>query len=113
MVQTVPNLFACISQYLRPAAEIEPHIAAHIDWLGEQDAAGRLVASGRQVPPTGGAIILAGKSREAIQALLATDPFAVHGCASYWIFEFELNPAPIRGRLMNHFLGMDPSEAAG
>jgi len=105
MSVTVPNLYACISQYLRPPAEIEPHIAAHIEWLGVQDAAGRLVASGRQLPPSGGAIILAGPSREAVQVLLATDPFAVHGCASYWIFEFELNPEPIRGRLMNYFLG--------
>ena len=113
MDNAVPNLFACISQYRRPPAEIEPHIAAHIDWLGKLDAAGRLVTSGRQVPPTGGVIVLAGDSREEVQRLLATDPFAVHGCASYWIFEFELNPEPIRGRLMNQFLAMDvcgPSE---
>ncbi len=109
MTTNVPNLYACISQYLRPPAEIDPHVAAHITWLGEQDAAGRLVASGRQLPPSGGAIILAGESREAVQALLATDPFVVHGCASYWIFEFELNPDPIRGRLMDYFL----SEAFG
>ena len=49
MTTNVPNLYACISQYLRPPAEIDPHVAAHITWLGEQDAAGRLVASGRQL----------------------------------------------------------------
>lgn len=113
MTRSVPNLFACISQYLKAPAEIEPHIEAHIAWLAEQDAAGRLVSSGRQCPPVGGAIILAGPDKTAIRALLATDPFALAGCASYWIFEFELNPEPIRGRLMNHFLSDAFSQHAG
>jgi uncharacterized protein YciI len=99
-----PNLFACVSQYLKSPDEIAPHIQTHIEWLGALDAAGKLVTSGRQVPPAGGVIVLAGESREAVQALLATDPFALHGCASYWIFEFELNPEPIRGRLMDYFV---------
>ena len=105
--QSVPRLFACISQYLKPSEAIEPHIADHIAWLGEQDAAGRLVASGRQCPPSGGVIVLAGRDKTEIRALLAGDPFAISGCAAYWIFEFELNPEPIRGRLMTHFLGED------
>jgi uncharacterized protein YciI len=99
-----PSLFTCVSQYLKSPDEIAPHIPAHIEWLGELDAAGKLVTSGRQVLPAGGVIVLAGDSREAVQTLLATDPFALHGCAAYGIFEFELNPEPVRGRLMDYFV---------
>lgn len=105
MSKPLPNLFVCVSQYVKPPAEIEPHIAAHIEWLGLQDAAGRLVSSGRQVPPGGGVIILAGADKAEVRALLDTDPFAVNACASYWLFEYELNPEPIRGRLMDYFVG--------
>ena len=99
------HVFVCISQYQRPLAEVDEHLAAHIGWLKEQDAAGRIIATGRQVSGTGGVNIMAARDREEMQRILATDPFSVHRCSSYWIFEFELNPQPDTGRLMSQFLG--------
>lgn len=98
------NIFVCISQYTKPLAEVDPHLPAHIAWLKEQDRAGRTVVTGRQVPGTGGICIMAAHSRDEMLEILATDPFQVHGCASYWIFELEPNPVPDRGRLMDLFL---------
>jgi uncharacterized protein YciI len=99
------HIFVCISQYKKPLAEVDLHLPAHIDWLKKQDSLGRTVVTGRQVPGTGGICIMAAQSRDEMLEIMATDPFQVHGCASYWIFELEPNPVPDRGRLMDYFFG--------
>ncbi|CAH2396160.1 YciI family protein [Mesorhizobium escarrei] len=106
------NIFVCISQYRKPIAEVDIHLPAHIEWLKEQDRNGRTIATGRQVPGTGGVNIMAAQDRQAMLDILATDPFTAHGCSSYWIFEFELNPDPHKGRLMDHFFREDFSISA-
>jgi len=76
-------------------------------WLKKQDGLGRTVATGRQASGTGGICIMAAQSRDEMLEILATDPFEIHGCASYWVFELEPNPVPDRGRLMDYFFGAD------
>lgn len=80
-------MFVMLLDYRQGLDAVERHLPAHIDWLDRGYAAGLLVASGRQVPRTGG-VILARGDRAAVEALAASDPFAVHGVATYRIVEF-------------------------
>ncbi|WP_137391013.1 YciI family protein [Rhodoligotrophos defluvii] len=105
----VPNIFICVSEYLRPLEEVDQHLPAHIEWIEEMERRGLMIAGGRRVPPVGGVHILAGSSKQEIRDLLATDPFEVNGMAAYWVFEFALPPGDGKSRLMQYYL----SEAFG
>lgn len=80
-------MFVLILDYRHGADAVEPHLPAHIDWLKDGYARGLLLASGRQVPRTGG-VILARGARAEVEAFAARDPFARHGVADYRIVEF-------------------------
>lgn len=103
MPKSSDHLFVCVSQYLRSPDVLAEYAAEHLEWLRQQDAAGRIVASGAQEPPIGGVMILAATDKAELRDLLATDPFQIRGCAAYHIHEFKLNPVPDRGRLMDYF----------
>ncbi|GJI92991.1 YciI family protein [Duganella hordei] len=76
--------------YLKPLAEIEPHLAAHRAFLDEHYVRGIFIASGPKNPRDGGVIVVGGRvSRPELDALLAQDPFAKNGIASYRVTEFE------------------------
>ncbi|GJJ03756.1 hypothetical protein RugamoR64_42940 [Duganella rhizosphaerae] len=76
--------------YLKPLAEIEVHLAAHRAFLDEQYAHEMFLASGPKNPRDGGVIIVSGRlSRAELDGLLARDPFAQNGIASYQVTEFE------------------------
>lgn len=75
--------------YHAPLAEMDMARPKHLDWLQKHYDAGLFIASGRKVPPTGGVIIAKGMAREDLDALLATDPFAMDKLASYEIIEFD------------------------
>ena len=57
------------------------HLVPHIGWLQDQLRAGTLKASGpfNGVPTRSALLIMAAESRDALEALIATDPFAEHG----------------------------------
>ena len=58
------------------------HMQAHLDWLSAHAAQVRVAGSLREdpvLPPVGALWIVEAPSREAVQALVATDPFAVAG----------------------------------
>ena len=63
----------------------------HIDWLKAQFATGTFIASGQKRPRDGGVILAVGNDRPAIEALVATDPFAVEGICTYRVTEFFPN----------------------
>ncbi|WP_216825833.1 YciI family protein [Ruegeria sp. EL01] len=104
------NLFACISQIRKPD-RIQDHMPAHVDWLKERDLEGRVVATGAQLPlGSGGVQIFAAANLEEMEAMLATDPLVAGGVTENWVFEFQLNDEPNRGRLMNYFFDASFSE---
>jgi len=75
--------------YLKPLAELEAHLAAHRVFLDEQYAREMFLASGPRNPRDGGVILASGKlSRAELDGLLALDPFARNGIASYHVTEF-------------------------
>lgn len=61
---------------------IDAHRPAHIEWLKQGLADGKLLAAGRKVPLTGGMLIVRGTIDEA-RAWCASDPFALEGLADY------------------------------
>jgi uncharacterized protein YciI len=70
-------------------AEIDAHMAAHVDFLKKYYAGGNFLVSGRKIPRDGGIILAVGKSRSEIEAIVAEDPFHVHGLADFRIIEFR------------------------
>lgn len=59
---------------------------AHVDWLKQAVADGRLAVAGRKVPVTGGFLMARG-TLEDVKAWAATDPFATAGAADYDFIE--------------------------
>jgi len=82
-------MFIVILHYVQPLAAIEAHLEEHRDFLDRNYAAGRFLASGPQVPRTGGVILVKGLSREELDAVLAEDPFYREQAASYQVIEFN------------------------
>ncbi len=76
--------------YTRPLDVIEALINAHVDWLDRYYAAGAFLASGRQVPRIGGVILAGEMGRDALEAILAEDPFHRSGAARYEVVEFTV-----------------------
>ena len=71
------------SRYTRPLEDVDRVREDHLEWIGEQVAAGRVLAAGRQTPPAGAVILLKGVAREDVPALVAGDPYVVAGVAEY------------------------------
>jgi uncharacterized protein YciI len=75
--------------YKADLAEIDRHMPAHVKFLKKYYASGNFLVSGRKIPRDGGVIIAAGKSRDAIEAIVAEDPFVARGLAEFRIIEFR------------------------
>lgn len=71
---------------LRYTGDVAPHRDAHVAWLREALAKGRLVTAGRQ-PETGGVLIARG-ARGEVEAWAAQDPFVLAGVAENTFVEF-------------------------
>lgn len=73
--------------------DVAPHRAAHVAWLNEALADGRLVTAGRQ-PETGGVLIANGDRRD-VEAWAAQDPFLIAGVATASFVEFTPSMAAL------------------
>jgi uncharacterized protein YciI len=89
--------------YKAPLAEIDAHMKGHVAFLNKHYAAGHFLVSGRKIPRDGGIILALGESKSQIEALVAEDPFHIHGLADFRIVEFRASqrasdmPARIEG----------------
>lgn len=82
-------MFVVLLTYVKPMAEVEAVTAAHRAWLDSHVATGLLIATGPQVPRTGGVLLARGGGTKAeLEALLTSDPFQVAGVAAYKVIEF-------------------------
>jgi uncharacterized protein YciI len=75
--------------YKAPLEQIDAHMRPHVAFLNRHYAAGNFLMSGRQIPRTGGIIVAMADSREAIEAIMAEDPFCSRGLAEVRIIEFR------------------------
>ncbi len=82
------NLFIVMLNYTAPLDKLDTHKEKHIQFLDHYYSKGILIASGPQVPRTGGIIIAQCSSKTELENILKEDPFAIHGLAEYKIYEF-------------------------
>lgn len=83
----VAHLYVLDLHYTGELSAIDSLLEPHREHLARGYDAGVFLASGRKEPRTGG-VILATGDREAVEELVRTDPFTVHGVATYEITEF-------------------------
>lgn len=81
-------MFIVTLSYQVPLDVIDASLQAHSHWLDTQYDDGVFLASGRQVPRTGGVIFADGISREELQRRLALDPFQANNLAVATVLEF-------------------------
>ena len=81
-------MFIVTLTYLVDLGEVDAALRDHVAWLDQQYADGVFLASGRQVPRTGGVILAAGTSRADLDRRLALDPFRLRGLAEHAVTEF-------------------------
>ena len=98
------NLFVAISSYQKTLSAIEPHYAAHKEWLEKQYKVGWVLASGRRNPPVGGILIGRAASKDEFAGRFLDDPFVIFGCSQYEICEFVPSPPPLRSVELEQFL---------
>ncbi|MEO5895845.1 MAG: YciI family protein [Vicinamibacterales bacterium] len=79
--------------YKVPLAQIDAVMTAHIRFLKKYYAAGTFLVSGRKVPRDGGIILAVDESKEAIEAIMAEDPFCARGLAEVRIIQFRASQA--------------------
>jgi uncharacterized protein YciI len=81
------SLFVLDLTYVADLSEVDRLLEPHREYLARNYDAGVFLASGRKEPRTGGVILATGDRRD-VEAVVRTDPFAVHGVATYEITEF-------------------------
>ena len=79
-------MFILSLTYTAELLEVDRHIEPHMDWVKNGYDRGIFLASGRKNPRTGGVIFARGNRAE-IDAIVAADPFTLHGVAKYEITE--------------------------
>ena len=81
-------MFIAILTYKKPLNEVDRFLAAHRAYLARHYAAGYFITSGPQTPRVGGVIMMKADSREAVDSIIAEDPFHINDIADYQIVEF-------------------------
>ena len=69
--------------YLKPLEVVDQTRPAHVEWIKNEIAAGRLILAGRQESATGGVLITGDIAVEAAEGLIASDPYQLAGLVSY------------------------------
>ena len=81
--------FVIESTYVAEIEKIDDQLAAHRAHLEQGFQSGMLLASGPQLPRTGGMILARAKEKAEVEAFLARDPFALAGLSEYRVVEFQ------------------------
>jgi uncharacterized protein YciI len=87
----IGDVFVIELIYKADLAAIDAQMAAHMRFLKKYYASGHFLVSGRKIPRDGGIILAVGKSREAIEAIAAEDPFVAQGLAEARVIEFRVS----------------------
>jgi uncharacterized protein len=68
--------------YLKPIDVVDQTRPAHVAWLNEEVAAGRILLAGRVESATGAVLITGDISVEEVDDLIARDPYTLAGLVS-------------------------------
>jgi len=77
------QLTVVLGTYLADLETVDANRPAHLEWIDEQVAAGRIVVAGRRTPPDGSVLLLRGVDAEAAHELMEQDPHAKKGLVRY------------------------------
>jgi uncharacterized protein YciI len=77
------------STYLQPPDVVEQTRPAHLEWLKEEVAAGRVVLAGRQEDQSGAVLITGDISADDAQDIVDRDPYTHAGVARYERLSFN------------------------
>ena len=83
-----PTLFMITGTFLKPAEIVAEATPRHREWLDVNYRAGIFLVSGRQLGGKGGILLARAGSQAELEAILAEDPMAREGVASYAIQGF-------------------------
>lgn len=82
-------MFILTLTYKAPLEEVMCLLPVHYDFLNKYYESGHFIASGPQIPRTGGLIICKADSRSEVERIIREDPF--NEIADYQVIEFEPN----------------------
>ncbi|BBZ66499.1 GTP cyclohydrolase II [Mycolicibacterium insubricum] len=77
--------------YTQPIEIVDKVRPAHIEWIEQQIAAGRMLLAGRKESATGGVLITTDLPTEEVDAMVATDPYRLADVAEYERIGFAAN----------------------
>jgi uncharacterized protein YciI len=103
-------MFVVVSTETVGPSEIEPLIPAHLAWVEEQYAAGRLLVSGPRDPDIGGVFVVRADDEEELRQLLAGDPLTANGAQTVEVFAFGETEFPRRSAGFDAFMRGPASE---
>lgn len=75
--------------YLAPLDVVDQTRPAHVAWLNEEVAAGRMLLAGRQEDQSGGVLITGDISVEDAEDVIARDPYQLAGLVRYERLSFN------------------------
>lgn len=75
--------------YEKPIDVIDQTRPAHLEWLADEVAAGRILLAGRQESGAGGVLVTGDISAEDAQDIIDRDPYTVAGVVSYERLSFN------------------------
>ncbi|HEX7664024.1 MAG TPA: YciI family protein [Polyangiaceae bacterium] len=87
--------FVISLEYVKPLADVDAAMKAHVAFLERHQAKGTFIAWGRKVPRTGGIILAQGDDRAAIEKAMTEDPFVTKKLAKVEITEFSPKPPAV------------------
>ncbi|MBB5393775.1 MULTISPECIES: YciI family protein [unclassified Herbaspirillum] len=76
-------IYAVLLNYTRPMEEVNHHLEPHKAWLVNNLRQGGMIFAGPLDSKTGGMILASCPNREALEAMMAQDPFIAQNVASY------------------------------
>jgi uncharacterized protein YciI len=75
--------------YEKPLDVVDQTRPAHLAWLNDEVAAGRILLAGRQDSGAGGVLITADISIEDAESIIERDPYTLAGVVSYQRMSFN------------------------
>ena len=82
-------MLIAISRYTKSLSEVDTYRDQHIQYINDLISQKKLLAAGRQTPPSGAVVIARNISLPEFKTILANDPYTKVEVAEYEIFEFN------------------------
>lgn len=82
-------MYVVMLEYTAPESKIDAALVDHSEWIAQHYDNGDFIAAGNRRPRTGGVIIARAMPRGRLDAILATDPFALRRLVRHQVIEFQ------------------------